>query len=71
MFNFLYSRLLYPTFYFDIFDKIILEDGKDSDVVNVLNNIDKYLDLLKDVYIRYKDRYNMFNVNWINKNVES
>ena len=71
MFNLLYSRLLYPTFYFDIFDKIILEDGKDNDVICVINKLDKYLDLLNHIYIRYKDKYNMFYINWLNKKVEN
>ena len=71
MFNLLYSRLMYPTFYFDVFDKIILEDGQDNDVIPIIENVDKYLDMLKIIYYKYKDKYNMFNVNWINKNVES
>lgn len=73
MFNLLYSRLLYPTFYFDIFDRIILEDGEDVDIVDVLNVVDKYLSMLNKVYLRYKDKYSMFNVEWLNKlkNVES
>ena len=74
MFNLLYSRLLYPTFYFDIFDKIILEDGVDNDVVKVLDRVDIYIDMLRSVYFKYKDKYNMFNVEWlnnVNKNVES
>lgn len=73
MFNLLYSRLMYPTFYFDVFDKIILEDGKDSDIVDVLNVVDKYLDMLNKVYLKFKDRYRMLNVEWLNKikNVEN
>ena len=73
MFNLLYSRLMYPTFYFDIFDKIILEDGKDNDIVDILNMVDKYLDMLNKVYLKFKDRYNMLNVEWLNKikNVEN
>lgn len=67
MFNLLYSRLMYPTFYFDIFDKIILEDGVDADIVDVLNIVDEYLDMLNKIYERYKDKYNMFNVEWLNK----
>ena len=70
MFNLLYSRLLYPTFYFDVFDKIILEDGVDNDVIYVIDNVDKYINMLRMIYYKYKDRYNMFNINWINKNVE-
>lgn len=73
MFNLLYSRLMYPTFYFDVFDKIILEDGKDSDIVDVLNVVDKYLDMLNKVYLKFKDKYSMLNVEWLNKikNVEN
>ena len=73
MFNLLYSRLMYPTFYFDVFDRIILEDGKDSDIVDVLNAVDKYLEMLNKVYLKFKDRYSMLNVEWLNKikNVEN
>jgi len=71
MFNLLYARLLYPTFYFDVFDKIILEDGVDNDIIYIVNNVDKYLDLIRTIYYRYKDKYIMFNIMWINKNVET
>lgn len=67
MFNLLYSRLLYPTFYFDIYDKIILEDGIDSDIVVAVVVIDKYLNMLNQIYLRYKNKYNMFNIEWLNK----
>lgn len=70
MFNLLYSRLLYPTFYFDVFDKIILEDGVDSDIIFTLNIVDKYLSMLKEIFIKYKERYVMFDIEWINKNVD-
>ena len=67
MFNLLYSRLLYPTFYFDIYDKIILEEGKDSDIVEALEVVDRYLDMFNKIYIRFNNKYDMFNVEWINK----
>lgn len=71
MFNLLYSRLLYPTFYFDIFDKIILEDGVDTDIIEALDVVDKYLNMLRIVYLKYRERYNMFDIEWVNKNVEN
>ena len=67
MFNLLYARLLYPTFYFDVFDKIILEDGKDSDIVFTLDKIDIYLDTLKRLYDRFNNEYQMFRIEWLNK----
>lgn len=67
MFNLLYARLLYPTFYFDVFDKIILEDGRDSDIVFILDKIDIYLDTLKRLYDRFNNEYQMFRIEWLNK----
>lgn len=67
MFNLLYARLLYPTFYFDIFDKVILEDGKDSDVVPVLNKVDVYLNMLKILYQNFNNEYQMFRIEWLDK----
>lgn len=67
MFNLLYARLLYPTFYFDIFDKVILEDGKDSDVVPILNKVDSYLSMLKILYQKFNNEYHMFRIEWLDK----
>ncbi len=71
MFNLLYSRLLYPTFYFDIFDKIILEDGEDNDIVFAVNKIDNYLFTLKEIYKKFYLKYDMFNIEWLNKKVSN
>lgn len=70
MFNLLYSRLLYPTFYFDVFDKIILDNGMDNDVVIVLDNLNNYLSMLKEVYVVFATKYDLLNIEWLNKNVE-
>ena len=67
MFNLLYSRLLYPTFYFDVYDKIILEDGFDSDIEFVIDIVPRYLDMLKQIYMKFRFKYNMFNIEWLTK----
>ena len=71
MFNILYSRLLFPTFYFDVLDNIILEEKKDSDIVPILNNVDEYINTLKEIYLIYNKKYNMFRIEWLIKNVEN
>lgn len=70
MFNLLYSRLLYPTFYFDVFDKIILDNGEDKDIINILNSLDNYLRMIREVYNIFNSKYDLFNIEWLNKNVE-
>ena len=66
-FNLLYSRILYPCFYFDIFDNIILEDANDDDISGVLDNYNKYINMLKEIYLKYKDKYEMFKIEWLDK----
>ncbi len=70
-FNLLYSRLLYPTFYFDEFDKIILGREEDNKIINVINKIQNYLEMLKKIFIVFNNKYEMFNIEWLNKNVEN
>lgn len=67
MFNLLYARLLYPTFYFDIFDKIILDNGNDSDIVCVLDRVEIYLDMLNTLYDKFNSKYQMFKIEWLDK----
>ena len=43
----------------------------DNDVVCVLERIDIYFDMLRSIYNKFSVRYNMFNINWLNKNVEN
>lgn len=71
MFNLLYSRLLYPTFYFDIYDRIILDDGVDNDILVAIEGVDRYLDMLNKIYLKFKNKYNMLNIEWLNKNVDN
>ena len=70
MFNLLYSRLLYPTFYFDIFDKIILDNGEDKEVVSVIEKVNNYVFMLREVYKNFVNKYELLNVEWLNKKVE-
>lgn len=70
-FNLLYSRLLYPTFYFDEYDKIILGREEDNKIINVIDKIQNYLEMLKKIFIVFNNKYEMFNIEWLNKNVEN
>jgi len=70
MFNLLFSRILYPTFYFDVFDKIILDNGEDSEIIPIINKTKTYIDTIKKIFYYFNQKYEMFNIEWINKNVE-
>ena len=67
MFNILYSRLLYPSFYFDLFDDIILGSKKDNDVIYYIDIYNRYLNMLKNIYNQFKVKYEMFKIEWLDK----
>ena len=52
----------------------ITNEFKDTyELKTIVDIVDKYLDMLNKVYLRFKDKYNMLNVEWLNKikNVEN
>ena len=67
MFNLLYSRLLYPSFYFDIFDEIILNNKNDNEIIKCVNISNRYLNMLKEIYICFYKKYDMFKIEWLDK----
>lgn len=65
--NLIFSRLLFPTYYFDLYDKVINDEEKDTILVDVINLADKYEAFLKDFYMYYSKLYPMFRVEWLIK----
>ena len=65
----LISRLLFPTYYFDLFDLIINENIKEEKIKNVLNKNNDYIIFLKNTfyYIIYTKKINIPFIEWIIK----
>ncbi len=45
-----YARLLYPSYYFDIYERIIEEELDEQELIPIISKIDDYEKFLKDVY---------------------
>jgi len=59
------ARLLYPSYYFDIYDEII-QDKIDENKINIITNkVDIYETFLKDVYAYLKLKYNIPEIEWL------
>lgn len=56
------SRMLYPTFYYDMFEKIINKLEKEEKIKKIINNIDEYENLLNII-----SNYIGFNISWLKK----
>lgn len=63
--NILLARLLYPSYYFDIFDSII-QTNDDKELETIIKKIIPYEDFLKQFYQEFSD-YQLFIIDWIKK----
>ena len=63
----LISRLLYPSYYFDLFDYIVNNNEDENIIKNVINKNNDYILFLKNTfyYIIYKKRINIPIIEWI------
>ena len=65
------ARLLFPTYYFDLLDKIINNNENDLILENIINKADNYIDFLKNTfnYIFINKRINIPFITWIIKKI--
>ena len=62
----LYSRLLYPSYYYDCCEKI--SNGYDEQILELyINKIDEYETFLKELYFDIKDKFYIPMIDWIIK----
>lgn len=46
----IYGRLLFPTFYFDMYDKIVTNLQEEKKIINIINRSEEYEDYLENIY---------------------
>lgn len=65
----LISRLLFPTYYFDLYDNIINYNIDERIINNIINKTDDYIKFIKNIliYIIYQKRINVPFIEWIIK----
>jgi hypothetical protein len=63
----LYTRLLFPSFYFDIYEEIINEGKDEENLLPILEKVDDYEQFLKDLYIYLKEIINIPDIEWLKK----
>ena len=63
----LLSRILYPSFYFDLYDEIIIGKKEENTLNNIISKIKDYELYLYNIYIYLNNFYNIPEINWIKK----
>lgn len=61
-----FSRLLYPTYYFDMYDKIIQGKMSEEKINNIIKKNNSYEMFLKKVYKYLNKEYKIPNIEWLN-----
>ena len=59
------ARMLYPTYFFDIYDDILEHDLSDDRLHNIINKSDEYEILLKELYMSIKKATPIENIEWL------
>ena len=62
----LYVRLLFPSYYFDLYEEIINNNIDELKLNNIIEMSSQYEELLYKVYLNMCKRVNLLGINWIN-----
>ncbi len=57
------ARMLFPTYYFDLYEKIITNEIKEEEIKKIISKVDKYEQLLKHIYFNFKN--NNLYIEWL------
>lgn len=61
----LYARLLYPTYYFDVYESVMNKNGDEEQLVNIIKKCDSYEEFLKKAYLEISKYAKINKVEWI------
>ncbi|MBR3199685.1 MAG: hypothetical protein IKG27_06820 [Bacilli bacterium] len=57
-----FARMLYPTYYFDIYEEIITDREKEEKLLKILDKVNDYENILKQIYRQIK---NLPTIDWL------
>lgn len=63
----LFARILYPSFYFDTYEEIILNKKNESSILEISNKLKEYEIYLKNIYLYLKRFYDIPEIEWLIK----
>ena len=63
----LFSRILYPSFYFELYDNIINEKKEEKELNKIISKINDYEIYLYNIYQYLRKYYNIPSIEWIKK----
>ena len=64
----LISRLLYPSFYFEMYEDILINEKEEKILINIISRLDNYENYLYNIISFFKNYYDVDDIKWLNKN---
>ena len=61
------SRILYPSFYFNLYENILIDNESEKILLKIINKLDNYEMYLSNVIKYFKIYYDIEGVYWLNK----
>ena len=59
------ARVLYPSFYFEIYDEVVNQKINESEVLKITSRINEYEKYLGDIFDYFKKLYPIEEIGWI------
>ena len=63
----LIARLLYPSFYFELYEKILVEGQNEKIILDVVSNLDDYEKYLNGIISYFKKQYGVDDIKWLGR----
>lgn len=67
LYSLLFARLLFPSYYFDYYEGVILEIYEEKELLKIINKNSKYIEFLKDIYLYLRTYSNLPEIEWLIK----
>jgi len=64
-YNMLFARLLFPSYYFDIYEKVVNKDVSSEKLLKIINKANEYEIFLKKAYVLISTYAPLENIEWI------
>lgn len=66
-YHMLYARLLYPSYYFDLYEDVMNNNGDEERLVNIISKVSDYESFLKQAYVEISKYTHLEKIDWILK----
>jgi len=66
-YHMLYARLIYPSYYFDLYEDVMNNNGDEEKIINIVNKVNEYEYFLKMAYQEINQYTSLEKIDWIIK----